>query len=382
LEQFSQSDKIVIVGFFSSSDSEEYKVFEKIANQYRDDYVFGATVDSEAISKHNIKTPGFILFKKFDEGQNTFTGKFNVEEITSFIKTHSVPLMAEIGPDNYGTYVESGLPLAYLFVSNDEERQNIGVKFVEPVAKDYKGKINFVYIDAVKYGAHGKNLNLEDKWPAFVIQEAESGLKFPYPQDKEITAEGMKQFVSDYVAKKLQPSLKSEPVPESNDGPVKVVVGSTYQDIVLDKEKDVFIELYAPWCGHCKRLAPIWDELGEKYKNVDKVVIAKMDATENDLPPGTPFKVEGFPTLKFYKAGKEKEILDYNGDRSLEALVEYIEETATNKGHVKVEKEEESSSKLKYCIILRFVFFLFLYGLSSVSLLFFCFFLHSFFSNP
>ena len=51
---------------------------------------------------------------------------------------------------------------------------------------------------------------------------------------------------------KIEPSIKSEPIPESQDGPVKVVVAHNYDDIVLDDSKDVLLEFYAPWCGHCK----------------------------------------------------------------------------------------------------------------------------------
>lgn len=54
-----------------------------------------------------------------------------------------------------------------------------------------------------------------------------------------------------------------------------------------------------------------------------------MEAQENDLPPSAPFRVTGFPTLKFKPAGS-RDFLDYDGDRSLESLVEFVEEHAKN----------------------------------------------------
>ncbi|CAN0452508.1 unnamed protein product, partial [Scytosiphon promiscuus] len=48
-------------------------------------------------------------------------------------------------------------------------------------------------------------------------------------------------------------------------------------------DKDVLVEFYAPWCGHCKAPAPKYDDLAAKLEGVDSVVIAKMDSTENEI---------------------------------------------------------------------------------------------------
>lgn len=60
-----------------------------------------------------------------------------------------------------------------------------------------------------------------------------------------------------------------------------------------------------------------------------------MEATENDLPPSLPFRISGFPTIKFKPAGS-KEFLDYEGDRTLESLVAYVEENAKNSLEAKI----------------------------------------------
>ena len=111
--------------------------------------------------------------------------------------------------------------------------------------------------------------------------------------------------------------MSSEEIPEDWDSkPVKVLVGKNFWDVVQNSGKDVFVEFYAPWCGHCKALAPVWDELAEKVADVD-VIIAKMDSTANEVEG---IKVQGFPTLKYFKSTDPTKGKDYSGGRTLEDL--------------------------------------------------------------
>lgn len=139
-------------------------------------------------------------------------------------------------------------------------------------------------------------------------------MKYTFPSAvAEINTESIQAFIDDFNAGKLTAFQKSEPVPETNDGPVKKIVGTQWNEIVGDSTKDVFVKYYAPWCGHCKSLAPIWTELGEYVAGLDDVVIAEMDSTLNEVQG---VAIRGFPTLIYYPKDN-KEGVNYEGGREL-----------------------------------------------------------------
>ncbi|KAI1802368.1 protein disulfide isomerase [Daldinia bambusicola] len=341
LEDFKTADKVVLVAYIDASDKASNETYTKIAEKYRDSYLFGATNDAALAKAEGVKAPAVVLYKQFDEGKATFTEKFDEEAIEKFAKVASTPLVGEVGPETYSGYMSAGIPLAYIFSETAEERKELS-DALKPIAEKYRGKINFATIDAAAFGAHANNLNLKaDKFPAFAIQETVKNQKFPFDQSKEITFETISTFVDDFSAGKIEPSLKSEPIPEKQEGPVTVVVGKTYEEIVLDDSKDVLIEFYAPWCGHCKALAPKYEDLASLYGKSDfkdKVVIAKVDATANDVPD----EIQGFPTIKLYPAGSKGEPVTYSGSRTVDDLIEFIKENGKYKADVSVKEDEET----------------------------------------
>jgi len=136
----------------------------------------------------------------------------------------------------------------------------------------------------------------------------------------------LKDFLTQLEAGNLEPYLKSEAIPDNSANAVKVAVAKNFDDLVMKNEKDVLVEFYAPWCGHCKKLTPVFDELGEKMTNED-VEIVKMDATANDVPPQ--FDVKGFPTLYWLPKGSKKPT-SYNGGREIDDFIKYIAENASD----------------------------------------------------
>jgi len=142
------------------------------------------------------------------------------------------------------------------------------------------------------------------------------------PDSYDLSEDALTSFVQRFIDGKLKQHLLSQDLPEDWDKEsVKILVSSNFDAVALNKEKDVLVEFYAPWCGHCKQLAPIFDQLGEKYKDHPTIVISKMDATVNELEHT---KIQSFPTLKLYKSGTN-EVVDYNGARTLDALSDFLE---------------------------------------------------------
>ncbi|KAF9487535.1 hypothetical protein BDN71DRAFT_1350005, partial [Pleurotus eryngii] len=93
--------------------------------------------------------------------------------------------------------------------------------------------------------------------------------------------------------------------------------------------KDIFLELYTTWCGHCKRMQAAWDSLAKKYVPLKDKITMYMDMSDNDLLPSAPFQVTGFPTIKFKPAGT-RTFINYDRSHTLKDFSALVEEHAVN----------------------------------------------------
>ena len=92
--------------------------------------------------------------------------------------------------------------------------------------------------------------------------------------------------------------LKSDPIPETNSGIVKIIVGNNFEEMVLNSNKFVLFEAYAPWCTNSKKLEPVYLKIAEDLKSFKELIFTKMDATKNEHPS---LNIDGFPIIKLYK---------------------------------------------------------------------------------
>lgn len=334
IDKFKGTNPVNAIAFFD--DKESNTTFVNVAEQLHHEYNLGYSADLKFAKTLGVSSfPAVVIYVEDSEpvvyDAETFGDAFafTEEAIPVNLVRASIAPGGEIGPETFRSYMTAELPMAYFFYETPEQREEF-YEALLPVAKEVKSKLNLGFIDASKYGSHAANINLEEKFPAFAIHDLKSNFKFPLSQEKDLTAADVIAWTKDWAAGKIAAKIKSDPIPETQEGPVYTVVGDNYNDIVLDDDKDVLIEFYAPWCGHCKKLAPTYDELGALFFDTeykDKVVVAKFDHQSNEAEG---IHIQGYPTIMLFPAGKKDSPIVFESSRSLEALNDFIRDNGSH----------------------------------------------------
>ncbi|MBA0644476.1 hypothetical protein Goklo_028631 [Gossypium klotzschianum] len=330
-ERILTSESKVALGYLNSlvgPESEEIAA----ASRLQDDVSFYQTVNPDVAKLFHldpqVKRPALVLVKMEAEKINYFDGRFVKTAISEFVFSNKLPLITIFTRESAPSIFESDIKKQILMFA----ASNISEKYLpsfQEAAKSFKGKLIFVYVQvdnedfgrpvADYFGVSGDGPKL------LAYTGNDDARKFVF--DGEVTLDKIKAFGEDFLEDRLKPFYKSEPIPETNDGDVKVVVGNNFDEIVLDESKDVLLEIYAPWCGHCQALEPTYNKLAKHLRGIDSLVIAKMDGTTNEHPRA---KSDGFPTILFFPAGnKSFDPITVDTDRTVVAFYKFLKKHAS-----------------------------------------------------
>jgi len=347
LKKLQADNEVLVVGLFKDVNGEKAQAYSNVAKLI-DSVSFAISSEQAVFDELNVKGDGLVLLKKFDEGRNDFEGKFEADEIKSFIQGNQLPLVTEFNQETAQKIFGGDIKVHnLLFVSKKADNFETIIGEFKSAAKTFRSKVIFVLIDSDvdenERVMEFFGLKKEDSPTVRLISLGQDMTKFK-PESTEITSTVLTEFVQSFLDGKLRPHLLTQDVPEDWDAnPVKVLVGKNFNEVARDKSKTVLVEFYAPWCGHCKQLVPIYDKLGEQFKDSDEFVIAKMDSTVNELED---IKIQSFPTLKLFPKNSDA-VIDYTGERTLEAMAKFVEshgkEGATEEDGQEEPQEEDPS---------------------------------------
>ncbi|CAN8304532.1 unnamed protein product [Cochlearia groenlandica] len=337
--------KVVVVGLFPDLSGSEFDSFLATAEKLRSDYEFAHTTDAKLLPRGESSVIGPLvrLFKPFDE-LIVDSKDFDVEALAKFVKESSIPLVTVFDKDpNNHPYVikffESTNTRVMFFMNfTGEAAESFKSKYREVATSNKGQRLSFLLGDVENSQGAFQYFGLkESQVPLIIIQKA---------NDKKylktnVEVDQIESWINDFKDGKVAPRKKSQPIPTENNEPVKVVVSDSLDEMFLNSGKNVLLEFYAPWCGHCQKLVPILDQVAVSYGSDPSVVIAKLDATVNDYPADT-FDVKGFPTIYFRSASGK--IVLYEGDRTKEDIVSFIDK---NKDKSEPTKEEKTFDEAK-----------------------------------
>jgi protein disulfide-isomerase A1 len=292
-----------------------------------EDYPVGITSDEEVFKDQEAKDGQVILFKQFDEGRAVYEGGITRDSLQEFIHRYAVPLVIEFNHET-AQKIFKGLIKSHLlaFISKTAENYSSVWKGMHKLAGEMRDKLMFVVVDLDEDDNRRVieflGLKSEPMPNVRIIQMQENDIIKYKPEKPSLEEEDLAKFAKDFLDNKVPVHYLSEDLPEDwNEKPVKTLVGKNFDEVAFDKSKNVLVEFYAPWCGHCKQLAPIWDKLAEALADKEDVLVAKMDATTNELPHT---RVRSFPTIKLYQKDTN-EAHEYNGERTLEGIKKFLE---------------------------------------------------------
>ncbi|CAD8203530.1 unnamed protein product [Paramecium pentaurelia] len=297
---------------------------------------FGIVANPELQQAHTSK---YTLYYKELPTPLNYDGE--IDGLLEWISVNGFPKLFSFTEEEFLKAEKDKIPLVGVVGVKDSQLYET----YKTLAEQYENKIRFILIDP--------NQILSNKRFQYLIKKkivAKNVIYFyNFETKKTITVEFTDESFETH--QQLVESLYDQSIngkesenAESDkyykgDGEVHVLTTSNFKEQVYDNPNHVFVKFYAPWCGHCKNLAPIYEELAQELGRKD-IAIAEVDFTVDRIEG---IEVQGYPTLIFFKSeeGQKKKII-FDGIRSVEGMKDFLLRQLENNTEPQIQLTEES----------------------------------------
>lgn len=239
--------------------------------------------------------------------------------LSSLLAAVTASNVLELGPDNFDAVIGKGKPgLVEFFAPWCGHCKNLAPTY-EQLADAFSHAKDKVVIAKVDADGAGRPLGQKYEVSGYPTLKwfDEKGNTEAYEGGRDLDA------LATFVSKKsgVKSNIKPPPPPAT-----LILDAHTFDDVALDETKDVLVTFTAPWCGHCKTLKPIYEQVAKDFKPESNCIVANIDADAalNKELAGR-YGVASYPTIKFFPRGG-KEVEDYEGARTEEAFVNFLNE--------------------------------------------------------
>lgn len=355
-----EARQAVVLGFFEIKDlavedsGDSYSIepwgqFQAAADSLRGHAVFYCATAADVLESFHVKVselPSVYMVSEDGQGLLPYSGEILEMNLSEWVLRHSSPSMGELtlaqpAGEVFTTQFFSARKLKFILFLRPADVVGGGSAVLDhwrKLAETFKGTALFAYMvnaavpDVVEYF----HVDVAADLPLVVAHDPLRDHKFKSERlDLHTLGQPLEDFVAGVVTGAIRKLVKSEPMPKPSKTPKPVlqVVGSNVISIVSQPDTDVLLEVYAPWCAHCKQLRATFDILGRAVQADSRIVIAKIDGTANDLP--TSWAVKNYPALLWFPA-KDKPYKDapvprpyWDAGQSLHELVSFVQRSSS-----------------------------------------------------
>ncbi|KAK4754303.1 hypothetical protein SAY87_002407 [Trapa incisa] len=334
-EGFLKKNHIFVLGLFEKYKGPNYEEFIKAAKTDNElQFVELSDVEVARVLFPDVAiSNNFLGIVKSEHEQYTkFEGAFERKKILQFLAINKFPLVTKLTEANSIRVYSSPVKLQLFVFAEEDDLQKL-LEPLQDVARKFKSKIMFVFVDIKDENLAKPFLTLyglEDTRD-IVVAAFDNKISSKYLLEADPIPNNIEDFCSRLLSGALSPFFKSQPVPNDADASIKVVVGKTFNELILESPKNILLEVYTPWCINCEVTSKEVEKLAKHFKDSNNLVIARIDASANEHPK---LQVSDYPTLLFYPARDKSNPTKLSTKTSLKDKANFINKHLKAKGSI------------------------------------------------